>query len=113
MPCQSEWKIRKRFLENKSYLKQVHESENCEHLIQTGTRDQLRIIFQVLHCILHGKIPMKASIKQLISSNYSGSAKKIYDSHFSKILQKSNYLDLLQPLAKIIPNSFYYLFNKK
>lgn len=112
MSCLSEWKIRKRFLRNKSFLKQVYESDNCETLMKNSTRDQLHLIFQVLHCILHGKIPMNSRTKKLISSTYSNFAKKVYDTHFSMIKKKTVYMDLLEPLTKVIPSAFYYLFNK-
>lgn len=106
MSCLSEWKIRKRFLRNKSFLKQVYESDNCETLMKNSTRDQLHLIFQVLHCILHGKIPMNSRTKKLISSTYSNFAKKVYDTHFSMIKKKPFTWTFLSRLRKSFPVHF-------
>jgi len=108
----SRWKLRNIFLRNKTFLEKVFKSESCNELLSSGTIPQLKIIFQVLHCILHGKIPMNKSTKTKLSK-HSEAVKKIYESHFSLLQSKQNYLNLLQPLEEIIPGSFFYLFNKK
>ena len=111
MTSVSEWKLRKKFLANKEFLEKVYNSKNCKNVLEEATKGQLYIIFQVLHCILHGKIPMNSATKKKVSK-LSGVAKKLYDCHFSISQSKATYLDLLQPLAEIIPGSFFFLFNK-